>query len=67
MLEGEGSRDPGAGLGDPDQGDPVGVDVGRAAIASTTGVSTASQSCRNGIPCRNRAAGWPGPSKVMAW
>jgi hypothetical protein len=29
-------------------------------MASTTGVSTASQSCRNGSPCRNRLACWPG-------
>ena len=39
----------------------------RAARASTTGVSTFSQSGRNGMPCRISAAFCPGPSKVMAF
>ena len=40
---------------------------GRAAMASTTGVSTASQSGRNGMPRSNSAACWPGPSNVIQW
>jgi hypothetical protein len=67
MLEGERARHPVAGLADPISAIRSGSTSGRAAMASTTGVSTASQSCRNGIPCRNRLACWPGPSKVMAW
>jgi hypothetical protein len=63
MLEGERARHPVAGLADPISAIRSGSTSGRAAMASTTGVSTASQSCRNGIPCRNRLACWPGPSK----
>ena len=39
----------------------------RAVMASATGVSTASQSGRNGMPLSNQVDCWPGPSNVIQW